>query len=52
MEQQKKNNINKGSAVGVVIGVALGILVTLIFKKSGVWYLNGYCCGAAAAPGF
>ena len=35
MAQQKRNNINKGSAVGVIIGVGLGILVTLIFKKVG-----------------
>ena len=41
MAQQKKNNINKGSAVGVVAGVALGILVTLIFKKVGYGILMG-----------
>ena len=35
MAQQKRNNINKGSAVGVIIGVGMGILVTLIFRKVG-----------------
>lgn len=33
--QKQNNNINKGPATGVVIGVALGILVTLVFKKLG-----------------
>ena len=41
MAQQKRNNINKGSAVGVVIGVGMGILVTLIFRKIGYGILMG-----------
>lgn len=41
MAQQKKNDVNKRAAVGVVIGVALGILVTLIFKKVGYGILMG-----------
>ena len=41
MAQQKRNNINKGSAVGVIIGVGMGILVTLIFRKVGYGILMG-----------
>lgn len=46
MAQQKKNNINKGSAVGLIIGVGLGILVTLIFKKVGYGILMGIIVAA------
>jgi high-affinity Fe2+/Pb2+ permease len=41
MAQQKKDNINKGSGVGIIVGVALGILVTLLFKKIGYGILMG-----------
>lgn len=34
MASRNQDN-NKGPTVGVIIGVALGILVTLVFKKLG-----------------
>ncbi|MBN8788206.1 MAG: hypothetical protein J0I84_14035 [Terrimonas sp.] len=41
MAQQKKDDINKSSGVGIIIGVALGVLVTLVFKKIGIGILMG-----------
>ncbi len=41
MTQNKKGDIRKGPATGVIIGVALGILVTLVFKKVGYGILMG-----------
>ncbi len=38
---RRKSNVNKGPATGVIIGVALGILVTLVFKKVGYGILMG-----------
>lgn len=34
MASQEQDN-RKGPAMGVIIGVALGVLVTLVFKKLG-----------------
>ncbi len=41
MAEQNKNKINKGSAVGLILGVGMGVLVTLIFKKVGIGILMG-----------
>ena len=41
MAQQKKDDINKNSGVGIIVGVGLGVLVTLVFKKIGIGILMG-----------
>ena len=46
MAQQKKNDINKKAAIGVVVGVALGVAVTLIFRKVGYGILMGIIVAA------
>ncbi len=41
MTERKKGDMRKGPTTGVIIGVALGILVTLVFKKIGYGILMG-----------
>lgn len=41
MAQQKKDDINKNSGIAIIIGVGLGVLVTLVFKKIGIGILLG-----------
>ncbi len=38
---QKNNDIKKGSGIAIIVGVGLGVLVTLVFKKIGIGILLG-----------
>jgi len=41
MAEQNKDKINKNSTIGLILGVGIGVLVTLIFKKIGIGILMG-----------
>jgi len=41
MAQRKEDDINKGGGTGIIVGVGIGVLVTLIFKKIGIGILMG-----------
>jgi hypothetical protein len=41
MAQRKEDDINKGGGTGIIVGVAIGVLVTLLFKKIGYGILMG-----------